>query len=157
MKEEHKSGTKQFFIVIAVSAVLYLACAMMMSSFGDYAFIGGIISLIVFSVFGYFVLTHYTARFTYSLKDGCLRINRMIGKRNKEYEFPCRVITRTAYGEKLVGFAKPVHNMKINIASKKNCLYIEYKNKSGVCETVAIEPSEKLRRYIDKERKKTDA
>ncbi len=157
MKEEHTSGTKQFFIVIGISAVLYLACAVMMSLFGSYAFIGGIISVLVFCVFGYFVLTHYTARFTYSLKDGRLRINRMIGKRNKEYEFPCSAITRTAFGVKPYGFPKPIHNMKINIASKKNCLYIEYKNKSGESEAVAIGPSDKLRRRIDKERKKTDA
>ncbi len=154
MNEQHTSGGKQFFTVIGISAVLYIICAMIMSLFGDYAFIGGIIAVVIFSVFGYFVLTHYTARFTYTVTGDRLRINRTIGKRNREYEFEFGAITRTHYGEKPNDFKKPVHNMRIGIISRKNCLYIEYKTKSGVCETVVIEPSDKLRRRIDKERKK---
>lgn len=154
MSEQHISGGKQFLIVLGVSAVLYIICAMIMSLFGDYAFVGGIIAVFIFCVFGFFVLTHYTARFTYSIKDGKLRINRMIGKRNKEFEFKFSDITRTSFGEKPVDFAKPIHSMRIGIISRKNCLYIEYKNKPGELETVAIEPSDKLSRRIDKERKK---
>lgn len=142
--------------VLLWSAVLYIACAAMMSAFGNYAFIGGIISVLVFCVFGFIVLTHYTARFAYSVKNGNLRINRMIGKRNKEIEFSCRDITRTAFGEKPVGFAKPVQSMKISVINKKQSMYIEYKTKSGTLATVIIEPSEKLKRRIEKERNGID-
>jgi hypothetical protein len=154
MTEEHTSGGKEFCFVIAVSALLYIMCATMVSLFNDYAFIGGIISVLIFCVYGYFVLTHYTSRFTYSLKNGRLRINRMIGKRNKEFEFACTDITRAYYGLKPQSFAKPVYNMRVSILSAKKTLYIEYKNSAGKLTTVAVEPSEKMRRHIEKERNK---
>ena len=53
-----------------------------------------------------------------------------------------------------MNFAKPLHSMRISMVSRKNSLYIEYRNKEGKNETVIIEPTEKLRRRIDKERKK---
>ena len=154
MTEEHTSGGKEFCFVIAVSAVLYIMCAAMVSLFNEYAFIGGIISVLIFCVYGYFVLTHYTSRFTYSLKNGRLRINRMIGKRNKEFEFACTDITRVCYGTKPSGFVKPVYSMRVSILSTKKTLYIEYKDSDGAFTTVAVEPSEKMRRRIEKERNK---
>lgn len=156
MKEEYSPGGKQFMFVLLWSAVLYIACAAVMSAFGNYAFIGGIIAVVVFCVFGFIVLTHYTARFTYSVKNGNLRINRMIGKRNKEIEFSCRNITKTAFGAKPDGFAKPIQSMKISVINKKQSMYIEYKTKDGKPASVVIEPSEKLRRRIEKERNSID-
>lgn len=156
MKEEYSSGVKQFMFVLVWSAVLYILCGVMMSAFGSYAFIGGIVSVLVFCVFGFFVLTHYTARFTYSVKNGMVRINRMIGKRNKEVEFSCKDITRTVFGAKPTDFKKPVYQMRISIISNKKSCYIEYKTKTGDLATVVIEPSEKMRRRIEKEREKID-
>ena len=156
MREEHSSGIKEFIFVLLWAAVLYVACGAMMSLFGDYAFIGGIISLLVFCVFGYIVLIHYTSRFTYSVKNGILRINRTIGKRNKEVEFECKNITRTMYGIKPDGFRKPIKNMRVSVFSAKKSMYIEYCKKGGTIESVVIEPSDKLIKRIEKERKKTD-
>ena len=156
MKEEYSSGGKQFLFVLLWSAFLYVACGTMMAAFGNYAFIGGIISVLVFCVFGFFVLTHYTSKFTYSIKNDRLRINRMIGKRNKEIEISCRDITRTHFGAKPTGFAKPVQSMQISVISKKKSMYIEYRTKDGKKSSVVIEPSEKLRRRIEKERERTD-
>lgn len=156
MKEEYSSGGREFMYVIVWAAILYIACGVMMSLFGDYAFIGGIISLIIFCIFGYIVLTHYTARFTYSLKDGRLRINRSIGKRNKEMEFACADITRTQYGEKPIGFAKPIYGMRISVKNAAKSMYIEFNASDGEKHSVVIEPSEKLRKRIEKERKKAD-
>ena len=154
MEERHTSGGKQFLIVLIIAAILYILCGAMMSLFGSYAFVGGIISVLVFCVFGFFVLTHYTARFTYSVKNGRLRVNRTIGKRNREFEFACSDIVKTIYGEKPSGVSRPRHSMRISILSDKNSLYIEYKNKEGRPETIIIEPTDKLRQRIDKERKK---
>lgn len=154
MSEEKTAGGKQFVFVLIWSAALYLICGMMMSLFGSYAFIGGIISVIVFCIFGFFVLTHYTARFTYSLKNGSLRINRMIGKRNKEVEFPVSDIVRSVYGVKPGDFTKQPVNMRISVFSSKNSLYIEYKDKNNGISGVIIEPSQKLRKRIDRERNK---
>lgn len=156
MKEEYSSGGKQFLFVLLWSAFLYVACGTMMAAFANYAFIGGIISVLVFCVFGFFVLTHYTSKFTYSIKNDRLRINRMIGKRNKEIEISCRDITRTHFGAKPNGFAKPVQSMQISVISKKKSMYIEYRTKDGKTASVVIEPSEKLRRRIEKERERTD-
>lgn len=156
MKEEISSGGKQFWAVIAWSAVLYFICGVISAGFRSYAFVGGIISILIFCVFGFFVLIHYTARFTYTLKGGKLRINRTIGKRNKEIEIKCSDITNLYYGFKPVLFPKRPMSMRVSVFSPKKSLYIEYKNSSGEKNGIIIEPSEKLRRKIDKERKLSD-
>ncbi len=156
MSEEITSGGKQFMIVLGWTALLYFACGIIMSAFGPYPFIGGILGVIVFSVFGFFVLTRYAARFTYSLKNGRLRINRTIGKRNKETEFACSDIVRTSYGVKPAGFVVRPYNMRVSVINTKNCMYIEYRDKEGKLCGVVIEPSEKLRESIEKEREKAD-
>ena len=138
MQEVHTAGIKQFGITLFVSMLLYILCGVMMSAFRNYAFIGGVISVFIFCVFGFFILTHYTARFTYTLKNGRLRINRMI--------------TRIVNGVKPLDFPKHIHNMRINIISNKDCMYIEYQDKNGGLSAVAIEPSEKLRKRIERER-----
>lgn len=152
MQEVHTAGVKQFAITLLVSALLYILCGVMMSAFSDYAFIGGIISVLVFCVFGFFVLTHYTARFSYTLKNGRLRINRMIGKRNREIEFACADITRIVNGYKPLDFPKHIYSMKTAIISSKDCMYIEYNDKSGGLSAVVINPSQKLRKRIEREK-----
>ena len=156
MKEEHSSGGREFLLVIVWAAMLYIVCAALMSAFGDYAFIGGIIALFIFCIFGYFVLTHYSSRFIYVLKDGRLRITRTIGKRNREIDFECKNIMRMQFGEKSTDFARPHESMRVSVINSKKSLYIEYKDNIGALRTVVIEPTEKLRRRIDRERKKID-
>ncbi len=156
MKEEIKAGGKEFAITLFWSAVLYLFCGMMMSLFSDYAFIGGVISILIFCVFGFFVLTRYTARFTYNLNDNRLRINRMIGKRNKEVDIAIVSVIDTAYGIKPADFPKKPYMMRVSIASSKRSMFIKYKNKDGEIKGVVIEPSQKLKKRIDLERKKVD-
>mgnify|MGYP007119926996 FL=1 len=46
--------------------------------------------------------------------------------------------------------------MQISVISKKKSMYIEYRTKDGKKSSVVIEPSEKLRRRIEKERERTD-
>lgn len=154
MSEEVTAGGKEFVIAMAWAAALYILSAAIMSAFNGYAFIGGIIAIIIFAVFGFFILTRYTARFTYSLKNGRLRINRMIGKRNKEVELACSDIVDLCYGGKPSSFPKRPYMMRKSIISAKHSLYIEYKDKSGADCGVVIEPSQKLRSKIERERKK---
>lgn len=148
MKEELTAGGKEFMYALLWAAGLYFICGIMMSLFGSYAFIGGIISVIVFCVYGFFILTHYTSRFTYSVKNKRLRINRMIGKRNKEVELSCTDIEGLYYGYKPAGFPKRCQSMRKSIITKKYSLYIAYRNKEGGLSGVVIEPSEKLRKKI---------
>lgn len=152
MREERTSGGKEFMIALGIAAVLYLICGMGMSLFGDYAFIGGIISILVFCVFGFFILTRYTSKFTYTLKGGRLRINRMIGKRNKEVEFSVSDIADTAYGVKPESFPKKPYMMRVSLKSNKKSMFISYKDRDGKIQGVVIEPSDKLRKRIDRER-----
>ena len=156
MKEELKAGGKEFAVTLLISAALYISCGVMMSLFGNYAFVGGIISILVFCVFGFYVLTRYTARFTYNLKDRRLRINRMIGKRNKEIDIAISSVIDTAYGIKPADFPKDAYIMRVSIVSAKRSLFIKYKDKDGEIKGAVIEPSEKLRKRIDMERKKVD-
>ena len=154
MKEELTAGGKEFAYVLFWAAALYLLCGIVMNRFGAYAFIGGIIAVIFFSAFGFFVLTHYTARFTYELKSGRLRINRLIGKRNKEIDFACADITDTYYGYKPNSLPKGCRSMRKSIISRKKSMYIVYTDKSGTVCAAVIEPSDKLRKRIEKERTK---
>ena len=156
MKEEIKAGGKEFGITMFFSAVLYLFCGVMMSLFGNYAFIGGILSILIFCVFGFYVLTRYTARFTYTLKDGRLRVNRMIGKRNKEVDILISSVTDTVYGVKPVDFPQKPYMMRVSIVSDKRSMFIKYKDMDGEIKGLVIEPSEKLKKRIDLERKKVD-
>lgn len=156
MKEELTAGGKEFIFVLLWAALFYFLCGCIMSLFGEYAFIGGIISVIVFAIFGYFVLIHYTARFTYQLRDGRLRINRMIGKRNREVDFSCSDIKGIYYGFKPGSFPKRYVNMTRSILSKKNVLYIEYISKTNEICGVAVEPSDKLRKKIEREKNKNN-
>lgn len=152
MSEEISSGGKQFLIVLFWSAALYMLFGLLMSMMHIYAVIGGIAAVIAFSALGFFVLTRYSARFTYSLQNGRLRINRQIGKRNKEIDFNCKDIVRTLYGVKPSNFVKHPKYMRISIVKSNRSLYIEYKDKIGELCGVVIEPSEKLRRRIEEER-----
>lgn len=150
MSEEITAGGKEFVFAMIWAAGLYMVCGIIMSLFGSYAFIGAIISIIIFCIFGFYVLTRYSARFTYTLKGNNLRVNRMIGKRNKEFEMKCSDIEGAYYGYKPMGFPRRAANMRKSIFSKKHSLYIEYRNKEGELCGIVIEPSEKLRKKIIK-------
>lgn len=156
MKEELTSGGKEFLIAIVWAGILYLLCGMGMSLLGHYAFIGGIVSVLIFSCFGFFVLTHYASRFTYVLKDGRLRVTRMIGKRNKEIDIPVSSIVKTTYGVKPSDFPRRQYTMKVSVENQKKSLYIEYIDNNGEHQGLVIEPTEKLRKRIDRERIKVD-
>lgn len=153
MKEEITAGHKEFFMSVLWAAFLYVFAAVIAAAFrGQYKFIGGIIGVLIFCVFGFFILTHYTARFTYSIKNSRLRINRMIGKRNKEIELDCRNIIDMSYGYKPTNFPKRPYNMRISVFGRKKSMYISYTDKRGEAVGVIIEPSDKLRRRIEKMR-----
>ena len=93
-----------------------------------YKVIGTIITLLMFCALGFFVLTRYSAVYTYSLKNTRFRANRQIGHRNKEYEVALS-------GVKSVTRKRPknsprAQNMRTTVFSKKDLWYILYrKNK----------------------------
>lgn len=156
MTEEVTAGGREFCFAMLWAAALYVVCGILMSFFSSYFSAGGVISIFIFCVFGFFVMTRYSARFTYTLKSGRLRVNRTIGKRNKEIEFACKDIINMSCGTKPESFPKRPYNMRKTVFSTKKLLYIEYADKSGESVGVIIQPSEKLREKIERERNKKD-
>ena len=150
MTEEITAGGKEFVLAMLWAAALYFVCGIIMDMFKSYFFAGGVISVLVFCVFGFFVMTRYCARFTYTLKGGRLRVNRMIGKRNKEIELPCKNITNISRGRRPAGFPKRPYNMRKSVFANKRLLYIEFTDKTGERCGVIIEPSDELREKIVK-------
>lgn len=155
MTEELTAGGKEFFFAMLWAAGLYVIAGMLMEAFKNY--IGAAAAIVIFGIFGFFVLTHYASRFTYTLKNGRLRVNRMIGKRNKEIEIACSDITDMYYGFKPQSFPKRPYNMRKSIISGRSSLYIVFKDSSSALCGVIIEPSDKLRKRIEKERNKNQA
>lgn len=158
MKEEVTGGHKEFAIAMAAAAVLYFICYIIVEIVGmwNYRFIGAAVSVIIFCIFGFFVMTRYSARFTYELHGNRLRINRMIGKRNKEVEVNISRIEGMYFGDKPSSFPKRPYMMRKSIVKNKYSLFIDFKTKSGERMGVVIEPSEKMRRKIEMQRNKTD-
>lgn len=158
MKEELTGGYKEFGIAMAMAAVLYALCYVIVEITGlwNYRFMGGIISIIIFCVFGYYVMTRYSARFTYELRGNTLRINRMIGKRNKELEVNVSRIEGLYYGYRPDSFPKRPFIMRKSIIKNKYSLFIDFKTKYGERMGVIIEPSDKLRKKIEMQRNRKE-
>ena len=158
MKEELTGGYKEFGIAMAIAAVLYLICYIIVEITGlwNYRFIGAAVSIIIFCVFGFYVMTRYSARFTYELKGNRLRINRMIGKRNKEIEVRISGIEAMYFGYKPSSFPKRPYMMRKSIIRNNHSLFIAFKTKHGERLGVVIEPSDKLRKKIQMQRNKVE-
>ena len=156
MTEEVTAGGREFVLAMLWAAVLYFVCGIIMTLFRSYFFAGGVISVLIFCAFGFFVMTRYCARFTYTVKDGRLRVNRMIGKRNKEIELLCKNITNMSFGRRPDGFPKRPYNMRKTVFSYKKLLFIEFTDKEGERKGVVIQPSDIFKEKIMKERNKYD-
>ena len=87
LEQIKKAGGKEFFFSILVIALLAFAVSyirFILPAYKTFADVGGII---LFAVFGFFVLTRYGAVYQYVVDDSHIRLTRMIGKHNREVEF----------------------------------------------------------------------
>lgn len=139
MEETRTAGGKEFVFSVLWAIVLLFIGSYIISALPEYKIIGMIITLLIFCVLGFFVLTRYSAIFTYSLKDDRLRINRAIGKRNKEVDFAISDIkSMTKHRPKnSTGRAKV---MKETVFSQKDVYYVVYE-KYGLRNTLVFAPS----------------
>ena len=115
--------------------------------------IGTIITILLFCILGFFVLTRYAAIFTYSIKDDIVRVNRAIGHRNKEVEFyisDVKSVTR----QKPKKTPKTIYNMRASVFSPKKVWYVVYE-KNRIENMLVFEPSQKMAEKIKKQRRKT--
>lgn len=148
--EETRTGGKKEFLFSCLWAVLLLFIGrFLIFALPEVKVIGAVVTLLMFCVLGFFVLTRYSAVYTYSLKNNRFRVNRKIGHRNKEYEV-------SLSGVKSVTKKRPPHspraqNMRATVFSEKNVRYILYRqNKRDmllVC-TISDTMAEKLKNSI---------
>lgn len=128
MDEKRTGGKKEFLYSVLWAVALLVVGRFIIFALPRYKVIGTIITLLMFCALGFFVLTRYSAVYTYSLKNTRFRANRQIGHRNKEYEVALS-------GVKSVTRKRPKHspraqNMRTTVFSKKDLWYILYrKNK----------------------------
>ena len=146
MEEKRTGGKKEFLYSVLWAVALLVVGRFIIFALPRYKVIGTIITLLMFCVLGFFVLTRYSAVYTYSLKNTRFRANRQIGHRNKEYEVALS-------GVKSVTRKRPknsprAQNMRTTVFSKKNLWYIVYrKNKQDmllVC-TISNKMAEKIK------------
>lgn len=146
MEETRTGGGREFvFSVIWAAALLFIG-QMITNALPDYKVIGTIITILIFCVLGFFVLTRYAAVYTYTFKDDRLRVNRRIGHRNKEIDFAVsqvRSVTRHRPGNA----PKGARIMRASVFSEKRSWYIVYEengvNRMLVCE-ISKNMAEKL-------------
>ncbi len=142
MKEQRTAGTKEFVFSMLWAVVLLFIGRGIVNSLPSYKFIGTVITIIFFCILGFFVLTRYSSMFTYEDTGYSLRINRGIGKRNKEIEFRYEDIIYMNK-KKPTELPKPRYNMRASVFSKKNCTYIIFGYK-GNEQSLIFEPSDKF-------------
>ncbi|MGN0149949.1 MAG: hypothetical protein ACI4C7_06850 [Clostridia bacterium] len=154
MEEKHTAGNKEFFISIVWAIALFVVSQYICAAMPEYKIVGNIFSIILFCILGFFVLTRYCATFTYTIKNGRIRINRMIGRRNKEVDFAISNIKSISCGAVKLN-AKNIYNMTTKAFSKKGTCSIVY-NRTGIDEAVIIEPSNEMLKQIKTLMKKKD-
>ena len=146
MEEKRTGGKKEFLYSVLWAIALLIAGRFIIFAIPDYKVIGAVITLLFFCVLGFFVLTRYSAIYTYTLKNTLFRANRKIGHRNKEFEV-------SLSGIKSITRKRPkksprAQNMRTTVFSKKDLWYIVYrKNKKDmllVC-TISNKMAEKIK------------
>lgn len=144
MVQVKKAGIKQFFTVLFLTVLILFLFEIIRQFMSSYAVIADILSLICILILGYNVLIHYSAIFTYTCDDKRIKINRMIGKKNKEIEFKTSSIISVSSKKP---DTKYIYNFNPKILPGKNSKYITY-NKKRIVEAVLIEADEEMNSYL---------
>lgn len=149
MKQIKKSGFKEFIIsLIAIFAVIFTANSISFRFPGGTA-IADILSVILLAWLGFNILVHYTAEFTYTLSNESLRLNRQIGKRNKEIEIPLNSITSISSNKP---DCKYIYNFSPHIFKNKNTKYITFEH-NRLVQAAAAEIDDELKKALNKYKK----
>lgn len=154
MKETATGGTKEFIYSVIWAIVLLFAGKFIINFMPSYKVAGSIITILMFCVLGFFVMTRYAAVYTYELSGYTLRVNRKIGHRNKEAETKMSDIKYIGR-EKPQNMPKYVYTMRSSVFPNKRVCYIIY-DKNRVEHGLVFEPSDKLMIQIQKLMKEKD-
>lgn len=145
MEEKRTGGVKEFiFSLLWAIAILFIGRGIIIAM-PQYKVIGTVITVLMFCVLGFFVLTRYSAVYTYSLKNNHFRVNRKIGARNKEVEL-------SLSGVKSISRRRPrksprAFNMRTTVFSTKDLWHIVYR-KNGKDNLLVCTISDKMARGI---------
>ncbi len=149
MKQTKKSGFKEFIIsLIAIFSVIFAARSLSFKFPGG-AVVVDILSVVILAWLGFNVLVHYTAQFTYTLTDNSLRLNRQIGKRNREIEIPLNSISSISSNKP---DCKYIYNFSPNIFKNKNTKYIIFEY-NRLVQAAVVEADDELKKALNNYKK----
>lgn len=149
MEEQRTGGGKEFVFSVVWAIILLGIGRIITSSLPDYKIIGILVTIALYCVLGFFVMTRYAAIYTYTLKNGRFRVNRSIGHRNKELDFALSKV-------KSVSKTRPniraeIYNMRNSVFLKKNVWYIVFE-KNGKDTLLVCSISHKMAESIRKKK-----
>lgn len=125
MEETRTGGGKEFIFAVIWSIVLIFIGEYIVYLMPSWKIMGIIITILMFCVLGFFVLTRYAAIYTFSLKNDRLRVNRKIGHRNKEVDFAVSDV-KSVTRQKPSDAPKSIQIMRTRVFSRKNIWYVVY-------------------------------
>lgn len=123
LKQTKKAGAKEFFLSLLVIAIIATISSYIRFILPSNKVLGDILGIILFCIYGFNVMCRYGAVYTYTIDDDTLKINRTIGKRNKELQIPISCIKKISNTKPKVN---TVYNFSRFIFSRKNTRYIEF-------------------------------
>lgn len=141
MEEQRTGGGKEFVFSVVWAVILLFFGRILTASLPDYKIIGVAVTILLYCVLGFFVLTRYAAIYTFTLKNDRVHIVRSIGHRKKEVDFALSQVrsvskTRTKTKER-------AYSMRTTVFSKKNLYYIVFE-KNGKETLLVCDMSRKM-------------
>lgn len=143
LKQEKKSSLSDFLRVIAIVCMVYVLSSVVAGIVKN-QLAGDVFALMVFCVYGYFVLVRYSAVYTYTLSEKRFKISRQIGKRHKEAEISKKDIIDIS---KVKPKVKTTFNFSRFIINRKNTMYLIFNNE-GVKMSAIFECDDEMKKAL---------
>lgn len=141
MEEQRTGGGREFIFSVIWAAVMLFFGRILTASLPDYKIIGVAVTILLYCILGFFVLTRYAAIYTFTLKNDRIHIVRSIGHRKKEVDFALsqvKSVSKTRPNTRLRSYS-----MRTSVFSKKNVYYIVYE-KNGIQSLLVCDMSRKM-------------
>lgn len=137
ISEERKATVRHFFFALG-AAFIAGGIGSVVSYVLPLRLAGDFLSIALFCVLAYIVLTHYTSVFCYEINGRTVTLTRRIGAREKQIQIKCGAVV--SVGKKRPEHAK-ITNMSVSLLSGKHAVYLTYRQ-DGSLYAVRFEPSE---------------
>ena len=124
MEEQRTGGGREFLFSVLWAVLVLCIGRIVTAALPNYKIIGVLVTIALYCVLGFFVMTRYAAIYTYTLKNGIFRVNRSIGHRNKELDFSVSKVKSVSKTRPNIRAER--YNMRTTVLSKKNIRYIVF-------------------------------